>query len=72
MGVESLFGGGGLQREGVQGMAHAALQGVINHLVLTDAGDTAEGFRDDVRGEVIVIASQVYDCMRMFVSVVVG
>src|SRR5215213_5759241 len=53
--------GGGLEGEGVQLPAHAALQGGVDDLVLLHAALAAEGFGHDRSGIVIAVAGQVLD-----------
>src|SRR5581483_86498 len=45
-----------LQRHRVQLVAHAALEGLVNHLMLLDPALALECRRDDVRGVVIAVA----------------
>ena len=44
----------------MQHAAHAALQCSVDDLVLLDAGNAAEGFRDDLGGVVVAVTGQVH------------
>src|SRR3954462_14743319 len=56
-----LLFGGRLQRHRVQLVAHAALEGLVNHLVLLHPGLALERCRDHVRRIVVAVAAQVVD-----------
>ena len=56
----------------MQRAPHTALQRGIDHLVLADAGNAAEGFADDGRGIVVVVAGQVSGVDTMAISQMVG
>ena len=45
----------------MQNAAHAALQGLVDHLVLLHAGLAGELLGDDVGGVVVAVAGQVLD-----------
>ena len=50
-----------LQGEGMQLVAHAALQRLIDHLVLLHPALALEGGGDDVRGVMVAVAAQILD-----------
>ena len=54
--AKSIFGRRGGQGEGVQNPAHAALQGLVDHLVLLHAGLARELLGNHVGGVVIAVA----------------
>ena len=51
----------GLQRQRVQHAAHAALERVIDHLVLLHAGLALEGGGGDHGGVMVIVVGQVCD-----------
>src|SRR5262249_34960989 len=59
--AKSTFGGCGGQRKSVQHATHAALQRLVDQLVLLDAGLAGELLGDHVGGEMIAVAGEVPD-----------
>ncbi|CCF19608.1 protein of unknown function [Pseudorhizobium banfieldiae] len=50
-----------LERKRMQRSTHVSLEGVVNHLVLLNAGLAAESFSDDFRRVMVTIARQIPD-----------
>src|SRR5579863_2552495 len=61
VGRELILGRTGLERESMQLVAHAALECLIDHLMLLHAALTLELRRDHVRRIVVAVAAQVFD-----------
>ena len=56
------FGGACLKCERVKFSAHPALKGLIDHLVLLNAGLAGKRARDDECGVVIAVTREILDC----------
>src|SRR6185437_12090990 len=57
----SVLGRARLQGEGVQLVAHAAAQGLVDHLMLLDARLALEGGGDDMRRVMVAVAPEILD-----------